>query len=53
MRGGAGVCLVCLVLQYSLEIISINKSKEKIATGVFVAKWDFGTKWTVKPLVVL
>ena len=29
------------------------KIKEKIATGVFVAKCDFGTKWTVKPLVVL
>ena len=27
--------------------------KEKIATGVLLAKWDFGTKWTVKPLVVL
>ena len=27
--------------------------KEKIATGVLMAKWDFDTKWTVKPLVVL
>ena len=27
--------------------------KERFSTGVFVANWDFGTKWTVKPLVVL
>ena len=31
----------------------IHHTKEKIATGVLMAKWDFGTKWTVKPLVVL
>ena len=30
-------------------------TKEKIATatGVLMAKWDFGTKWIVKPLLVL
>ena len=32
---------------------TVQSAKEKIATGVLMAKWDFGTKWTVKPLVVL
>ena len=39
-----------------LELLIFGREifgKEKIATGVLMAKWDFGTKWTVKPLVVL
>ena len=37
---------------YTVPVVP-GKIKEKIATGVLMAKWDFDTKWTVKPLVVL
>jgi hypothetical protein len=34
-------------------VTAFSFSKERFSTGVFMANWDFGTKWTVKPLVVL